>query len=78
MRADTERTAKDIVRDLAVRIIRITRPEYSEAYFRCELAQLLDEAVGAVGLTIVPRDEFSVARGRVESIALFTIRWSLI
>lgn len=68
MRADAERIAEDIARDLAARITRIARPEYTEADFRCELAQLLDEAVGAAGLMIVPRDEFSVARGRVDSV----------
>lgn len=78
MRADAKRIAKDIARDLAARITRIARPEYTEADFLRELAQFLDEAVGVAGLTIVSRDEFSIARSRVESSTLFTIRWSLI
>lgn len=34
MRADTERIAEDIAHDLAARIIRIARPEFTEADFR--------------------------------------------
>jgi methylase of polypeptide subunit release factors len=40
----------------------------TEADFRREAAQILEQAGIEAGLTIVPRDEFSVARGRVDSL----------
>lgn len=40
----------------------------TEADFRREAARILEEAAITARLTIVPRDEFSVARGRVDSV----------
>ncbi|MCL6446657.1 MAG: SAM-dependent methyltransferase [Armatimonadetes bacterium] len=40
----------------------------TEADFRREAARIMEAAGSAAGLTIVPRDEFSVARGRVDSV----------
>lgn len=68
MSEEIERIAKEVARQLAGRINRIARPEHTEADFRREMAQLLEEASSRAGLTIIPRDEFSVARGRVDSV----------
>ena len=68
MSEEIERIAKEVARELAERISRIARPGHTEADFRRGMAQLLDEAVSRAGLTIVPRDEFSVACGRVDSV----------
>lgn len=40
----------------------------SEADFRHEVARIIDEVSGRCGLVITSRDEFSVARGRVDSV----------
>ncbi len=40
----------------------------TEADFRREAAHILEQAGAEANLTIVPRDEFSVARGRVDSV----------
>ena len=68
MSEEIEKIAKNIARELAGRIVRIAKPEYTEADFRREMARLLEETTSVAGLTIIPRDEFSVARGRVDSV----------
>jgi len=40
----------------------------TEADFRREVARILEDAGSKAGLTVIPRDEFSVARGRVDSV----------
>ena len=40
----------------------------TEADFRRKAARILEDVGSIAGLTIVPRDEFSVARGRVDSV----------
>ncbi|WP_258358482.1 N-6 DNA methylase [Moorella sulfitireducens] len=40
----------------------------TESDFRREATRILEEAGVAAGLTIIPRDEFAVARGRVDSV----------
>jgi len=40
----------------------------TEADFRREASRILEDAAAKAGLTISPRDEFSVARGRVDSL----------
>jgi hypothetical protein len=68
MSEEIEKIAKNIAGELAGRIAGIAKPEYTEADFRREMARLLEEATNVAGLTIIPRDEFSVARGRVDSV----------
>src|SRR6266571_2822268 len=40
----------------------------SEADFRKEAARILEEAGSEVGVTLISRDEYTVARGRVDSV----------
>lgn len=68
MSVEIERIAADESRGLASELLRIAARGGSEADFRREAARLLEEIGARCGLTIVPRDEFSVARGRVDSV----------
>jgi len=68
MSADVERIAADQAPIVARELRRIAARGGTEADFRREAARILEEAGSAAGLTIVPRDEFSVARGRVDSV----------
>jgi hypothetical protein len=52
----------------AEKLLEAARRGGTEADFRREVSRLLEEIGSASGLTIVPRDEFSVARGRVDSL----------
>lgn len=58
------REAQSVAREL----LRIANRGGTEADFRREAARVLEEAGAKAGLTIIPRDEFSVARGRVDSV----------
>ena len=49
-------------------LVRVSRQGGTEADFRREASRILEEAGAKAGLDIVPRDEFSVARGRVDSV----------
>jgi methylase of polypeptide subunit release factors len=68
MSADVERIAAEQAPIVARELQRIAKLGGTEADFRREAARILEEAGSAAGLTIVPRDEFSVARGRVDSL----------
>jgi type I restriction-modification system DNA methylase subunit len=68
MSIDLEKTASEQASRVAKAIAEIARRGGTEADFRREAARILEEAGLAVGLTIIPRDEFSVARGRVDSV----------
>jgi hypothetical protein len=65
---DVERIAAEQAPIVARELQRLARLGGTEADFRREAARVLEEAGTAAGLTIVPRDEFSVARGRVDSL----------
>ena len=56
--------AKVVAREL----LQIAKRGGTEADFRREVALILDRAGIAAGLTIMPRDEFAVACGRVDSL----------
>ena len=68
MSVEVETIAAEQARGVAEELLRIAKRGGTEADFRREAARLLEEAGGRAGLTIVPRDEFSVARGRVDSV----------
>ncbi len=68
MSAELEKIAADQARSVAEELLRIAKRGGNEADFRREAARLLEETGAKAGLTIVPRDEFSVARGRVDSV----------
>jgi methylase of polypeptide subunit release factors len=53
---------------VAEALLRIAKRGGTEADFRREAGRVLEDAGARAGLTIVPRDEFSVARGRVDSV----------
>lgn len=62
MSVDRERIAAEQAQSVARDLRRAAQPGGTEADFRREAARILEEASTAAGLTIVPRDEFSVAR----------------
>jgi len=65
---DVERTAAQQAPEIARQLLIIAGRGGTEADFRREAAQLLETAGLEAGMTITPRDEFSVARGRVDSV----------
>jgi SAM-dependent methyltransferase len=68
MTVDLERMAAEQATSVSRNLLLIARRGGTEADFRREAARVLEDAGLAAGLTIVPRDEFSVARGRVDSV----------
>lgn len=68
MTVEIERIAAEQARSVAGELLRIAKRGGTEADFRREAARLLEESGIQAGLTIVPREEFSVARGRVDSV----------
>src|SRR5881396_1978430 len=68
MGIDPEAIAATLAPTVAADLIRTAKLGGTEADFRREAARILEEAGAAAELTIVPRDEFSVARGRVDSV----------
>ena len=68
MSVDVEAIAAAQAPRVADELRRIAARGGNEADFRREAARLLEEAGARAELTIVPRDEFSVARGRVDSV----------
>ncbi|MBI1865342.1 MAG: hypothetical protein HYR98_06405, partial [Nitrospirae bacterium] len=68
MSVEVETIAAEQARGVAEELLRIAKRGGTEADFRREAARLLEETGARAGLTIVPRDEFSVARGRVDSV----------
>jgi hypothetical protein len=69
MSLDLEKIAAEQAQLVADGLLRAAHRGGNEADFRREAARLLEEAGAVANLTIVSRDEFSVARGRVDSIA---------
>src|SRR3989441_12101808 len=65
---DPERIAAELAPTVAASLVRAAKLGGTEADFRREAAKILEEAGAAAELTIIPRDEFSVARGRVDSV----------
>jgi methylase of polypeptide subunit release factors len=65
---DLEEFAAEQAAHVASKLRRAAERRGTEADFRREVARILDEVGEKTGLTIVPRDEFSVARGRVDSV----------
>ncbi len=68
MSIEIESIAAKQARSVARELLQAAHREGSEADFRREASRILEEAGTAAGLTIVPREEFSVARGRVDSV----------
>lgn len=68
MKPNVETVVADLGRRVAEELIRIAKRGGTEADCRREAARLLEEAGAQAGLTVVPRDDFSVARGRVDSV----------
>lgn len=65
---DVEQIAAEQAAGVARQLRRIADRGGTEADFRREAAQVLEEAGVAAELTIVPRDEYHVARGNVDSL----------
>ncbi|MEW6264254.1 MAG: N-6 DNA methylase [Thermodesulfobacteriota bacterium] len=63
-----EKTAREQAAEVAARLTNAAATAVTEADYRREAARIFEEAGTAAGLTIIPRDEFSVARGRVDSV----------
>ncbi|MCD6405040.1 MAG: SAM-dependent DNA methyltransferase, partial [Planctomycetes bacterium] len=68
MSTDIERIAADQAPIVARQLLQAARRGGTEADFRREAARIFEEAGSAADLQIIPRDEFSVARGRVDSV----------
>lgn len=68
MSADLGKIAAEQAPEVAKGLRRIARRGGTEADFRREAARLFEEAGAQAGLDIIARDEFSVARGRVDSV----------
>lgn len=63
-----ERIAESIAASVAAELTAASKKGTTEADFRREAARVLDEAAKKAGLDITPRDEYSVASGRVDSL----------
>ncbi|MBW2019850.1 MAG: N-6 DNA methylase [Deltaproteobacteria bacterium] len=68
MTADIETLAARHASTVAKEFLGSARRGGTEADFRREVAHILENASAHAGLNIIPRDEFSVARGRVDSV----------
>lgn len=68
MSVEVDTIAAQEARAVADELLRIANRGGTEADFRREAAQILEKVGDKAGLTIIPRDEFSVARGRVDSV----------
>lgn len=65
---DLDRIAAEQSKEVSKQLIRAAAQGGTEADFRREAARIFGDAAQCAALTIVPRDEFSVARGRVDSV----------
>ncbi len=65
---DIDRIAAEQARIVARELLEAARRGGTEADFRREAAFILDRTGSVAGLTVVPRDEFTVACGRVDSL----------
>jgi SAM-dependent methyltransferase len=68
MNIDLEQLASEQAKIVAEKLLIAARQSSNEAEFRVEVARILDASGSAANLNIVSRDEFSVARGRVDSV----------
>jgi SAM-dependent methyltransferase len=68
MPTDPEAKSAELAPSVARELVQAAQRGGTEADFRREVAFILEHAGAAAGLTIVPREEFSVARGRVDSV----------
>ncbi len=68
MTIDPEVKAAELAPSVARELNQAAQRGGTEADFRREAAGILENAGSAARLTIIPRDEFSVARGRVDSV----------
>ncbi|HHW40560.1 MAG TPA: N-6 DNA methylase [Syntrophomonadaceae bacterium] len=68
MSIDLDQFADEQGRVVAQKLLAAARQGGTESDFRREASRILEEAGKAADLTIIPRDEFSVARGRVDSV----------
>jgi len=65
---DPEAKSAELAPSVARELNQAAQRGGTEADFRREAARILENAGSTAGLTIIPRDEFSVARGRVDSV----------
>jgi SAM-dependent methyltransferase len=68
MKGDVEGIAEGQARSVASHIIRVAKRGGTEADLRRETAPILEEATAVASLRIIPRDEYSVACGRADSV----------
>ncbi len=68
MEKDLERVATELAGAISAGIKKAARDFDSEADFRREAAKLIERAAGEAGLELTPRDEHTVASGRVDSL----------
>jgi len=68
MPIDLEKTAKELAPEISRRLLAAADPKKTEADFRREAAIILDDAASRAGVVMIVRDEFQVARGRVDSV----------
>jgi SAM-dependent methyltransferase len=68
MPTDPEAKSAELAPSVARQLVQAAQRASNEAEFRGEVSRILESAGAAAGLTIVPREEFSVARGRVDSV----------
>ena len=61
MPTDPEAKSAELAPSVAGELIQAAQRGGTEADFRREAARILESAGAAAGLTIIPRDEFSVA-----------------
>jgi len=68
MSQDIDRIITEQAPNVANSLLEAARRGGTEADFRREVARILEDAGTVAGLTVIPRDEYSVARGRVDSV----------
>jgi SAM-dependent methyltransferase len=68
MPSDPEAKAAEWAPLVARELVQAAQRGGNEADFQREVARILESAGAAAGLTIIPKDEYSVARGRVDSV----------
>jgi len=66
--ADVERIAESISADVAAKLGAASKKGATEADFRREASRIFGDAAEKAGLEIKPRDEYTVASGRVDSL----------
>jgi SAM-dependent methyltransferase len=63
-----EKIAKELAPDVARRMLAAAHASRTEADFRREAALILEDAASKAGVVLTARDEYHVARGRVDSV----------